>query len=68
MVTRPYSKLKGDPYRAYEELPLEVRRALQESLVEILPCAKGRSAPQRPSSRRATMALTAVICGAPRPR
>ncbi len=37
MATRPYSKLKGDPYRAYEELPLEVRRALQESLVDWCP-------------------------------
>jgi hypothetical protein len=33
-ATRPYSKLKGDPYRAFEELPAEVRRALQESLVD----------------------------------
>ncbi len=37
MATRPYSKLKGDPYRAYEELPLEVRRALQEALVDWCP-------------------------------
>ena len=37
MATKPYSKLKGDPYRAYEELPLEVRRALQESLVDWCP-------------------------------
>jgi hypothetical protein len=33
-ATRPYSKLKGDPYRAFEALPAEVRRALQESLVD----------------------------------
>jgi crotonobetainyl-CoA:carnitine CoA-transferase CaiB-like acyl-CoA transferase len=33
-ATRPFSKLKGDPYRAFEELPAEVRRALQESLVD----------------------------------
>ena len=37
MASRPASKLKGDPYRAYEELPLEVRRALQESLVDWCP-------------------------------
>jgi hypothetical protein len=37
MATRPCSKLKCDPYRAYEELPLEVRRALQESLVDWCP-------------------------------
>jgi hypothetical protein len=37
MATRPYSRLKGDPYRAYEELPLAVRRALQESLVDWCP-------------------------------
>jgi hypothetical protein len=37
LATRPYSKLKGDPYRAYEELPLEVRRALQEALVDWCP-------------------------------
>ncbi|WP_137127281.1 hypothetical protein [Roseomonas sp. HF4] len=36
-ATRPYSKLKGDAYRAYEELPGEVRRALQESLVDWCP-------------------------------
>lgn len=36
-ATTPYSKLKGDRYRAYEELPLEVRRALQESLVDWCP-------------------------------
>jgi hypothetical protein len=36
-ATRPYSKLKGDPYQAYEELPLEVRRALQEALVDWCP-------------------------------
>ena len=37
MATTPYSKLKGDPYRAYEELPAEVRRAMQESLVDWCP-------------------------------
>ena len=37
MATKPYSKLKGDPYRAYEELPVEVRRALQEALVDWCP-------------------------------
>ena len=37
MATKPYSKLKGDPYRAYEELPAEVRRALQEALVDWCP-------------------------------
>ena len=37
MASRPTSKLKGDPYRAYEELPVEVRRALQESLVDWCP-------------------------------
>ncbi|MFT8243396.1 DUF6525 family protein [Roseomonas sp. BN140053] len=37
MAARPYSKLKGDPYRAYEELPTEVRRALQEALVDWCP-------------------------------
>jgi hypothetical protein len=37
MASRPASKLKGDPYRAYEELPVEVRRALQESLVDWCP-------------------------------
>ncbi len=37
MATKPYSKLKGDPYRAYEELPREVRRALQEALVDWCP-------------------------------
>ena len=36
-ATKPYSKLKGDPYRAYEALPIEVRRALQESLVDWCP-------------------------------
>ena len=36
-ATRPRSKLKGDPYRAYEELPVEVRRALQEALVDWCP-------------------------------
>lgn len=37
MATRPYSRLKGDPYRALEELPAEVRRALQEALVDWCP-------------------------------
>lgn len=37
MATKPYSTLKGDPYRAYEELPAEVRRALQEALVDWCP-------------------------------
>ncbi|TPG55729.1 hypothetical protein EAH89_14310 [Roseomonas nepalensis] len=37
MAAKPYSKLKGDPYRAYEELPAEVRRALQEALVDWCP-------------------------------
>lgn len=37
MATKPYSKLKGDPYRAYEELPAEVRLAMQESLVDWCP-------------------------------
>jgi hypothetical protein len=36
-ATKPYSTLKGDPYRAYEELPVEVRRALQEALVDWCP-------------------------------
>jgi len=36
-ATKPYSTLKGDPYRAYEELPIEVRRALQEALVDWCP-------------------------------
>lgn len=37
MATKPYSKLKGDPWRAYEELPAAVRRALQEALVDWCP-------------------------------
>ncbi|HEV7455233.1 MAG TPA: DUF6525 family protein [Roseococcus sp.] len=37
MATKPYSKLKGDPYRAYEALPGEVRLALQEALVDWCP-------------------------------
>ncbi|WP_338663764.1 DUF6525 family protein [Pararoseomonas sp. SCSIO 73927] len=37
MAAKPYSKLKGDPYQAYEELPAEVRRALQEALVDWCP-------------------------------
>jgi hypothetical protein len=37
MATKPRSPLKGDPYRAFEELPVEVRRALQESLVDWCP-------------------------------
>jgi|JI8StandDraft_2_1071088.scaffolds.fasta_scaffold108427_1 hypothetical protein len=36
-ATSPFSKLKGDRYRAYEELPFEVRRALQEALVDWCP-------------------------------
>jgi hypothetical protein len=36
-ATKPHSRLKGDAYRAYEELPAEVRRALQESLVDWCP-------------------------------
>ncbi|MCW8088171.1 DUF6525 family protein [Sabulicella glaciei] len=36
-ATKPRSKLKGDPYRAFEDLPAEVRRALQESLVDWCP-------------------------------
>lgn len=36
-ATRPRSPLKGDPYRAFEELPPEVRRALRESLVDWCP-------------------------------
>lgn len=37
MAAKPYSPLKGDPYRAYEELPFAVRRALQEALVDWCP-------------------------------
>jgi hypothetical protein len=37
MATKPYSTLKGDPYSAYGELPVEVRRALQEALVDWCP-------------------------------
>jgi len=37
VAAKPYSKLKGDPYRAYEALPVEVRRALQEALVDWCP-------------------------------
>ena len=37
MAARPRSKLKGDPYQAYEELPAEVRRTLQEALVDWCP-------------------------------
>ncbi len=37
MATRPRSTLKGDAYRAYEELPPAVRRALHESLVDWCP-------------------------------
>ena len=37
MASRPYSRLKGDPYRAYEELPAAVRLALQEALVDWCP-------------------------------
>ncbi|WP_421988435.1 hypothetical protein [Roseococcus sp.] len=36
-ATKPFSPLKGDRYRAFEELPAEVRRALQESLVDWCP-------------------------------
>lgn len=36
-AARPYSTMKGDPYRAYEELPFDVRRALQEALVDWCP-------------------------------
>lgn len=34
IATKPFSKLKGDPYQAYDELPGEVRLALQEALVD----------------------------------
>lgn len=37
VAAKPYSRLKGDPYRAYEDLPAEVRRALQEALVDWCP-------------------------------
>lgn len=37
MATTPHSKLKGDPYRAYESLPVDVRLALQEALVDWCP-------------------------------
>ena len=37
MATTPFSTLKGDAYRAYEELPVEVRLALQEALVDWCP-------------------------------
>lgn len=37
MASRPLSPLKGDPYRAYEALPAEVRLALQEALVDWCP-------------------------------
>jgi hypothetical protein len=36
-ATKPRSPLKGDAYGAFEELPVEVRRALQESLVDWCP-------------------------------
>ena len=36
-ATTPFSKLKGDAYRAYEELPPVVRQALQEALVDWCP-------------------------------
>ncbi len=36
-ATRPRSPLRGDPYRALEELPAEVRRALHEALVDWCP-------------------------------
>lgn len=37
LAARPLSRLKGDPWRAYESLPAEVRRALQEALVDWCP-------------------------------
>lgn len=37
MASRPPSPLRGDPYGAYEELPAEVRLALQEALVDWCP-------------------------------
>ncbi len=37
MATRPLSRLKGDPWRAYEALPAAVRVALQEALVDWCP-------------------------------
>jgi hypothetical protein len=37
MASRPRSKLVGDPYRAYDELPAVVRQALQEALVDWCP-------------------------------
>lgn len=36
-AARPRSALRGDPYRALEELPAEVRRALHEALVDWCP-------------------------------
>jgi hypothetical protein len=54
MATKPYSVLKGDPYRAYEELPVEVRRALQEALVDWCPLrtrmASSPAAPAAPAA------------------
>jgi hypothetical protein len=37
LATTPHSPLKGDAYRAYEQLPAAVRRALQEGLVDWCP-------------------------------
>jgi hypothetical protein len=37
MATKPYSTLKGDPWRAYDALPAEIRLALQEALVDWCP-------------------------------
>jgi hypothetical protein len=36
-AAKPSSTLKGDPCRDYEELPVEVRRALQGALVDWCP-------------------------------
>ena len=38
MATRPYSRMKGDPFRAYEQLPAEVRLALHEPTVAAVEC------------------------------
>lgn len=37
LAMAPRSKLKGDAWRAFDALPAEVRRALQESLVDWCP-------------------------------
>jgi len=37
MAAKPRSSLKGDPYRAFEALPPEVRAALREALVDWCP-------------------------------